>query len=79
VRRVLVLALTLAVLPSVASRAGTADGYRLAGIIAVGDDYLGLLELPGAPVVPTGLGVVQQQADDDHVMVRRVDAQAFAA
>lgn len=44
--RALVLALTLAALPSAALLAGTADGYRLAGIIAVGDDYPGLLELP---------------------------------
>ncbi len=121
--RALVLALTLAVLSSAALLAGPADGYRLAGIIAVGDDYLGLLELPGgeqvlvrrgavidgggriefldadelrlvlphlvlvlaldrspgAPVVPVGLGVVQEQVDDGHVMVRRVDPQAFSA
>jgi hypothetical protein len=123
VLRALVLALTLAALPSAALLAGTADGYRLAGIIAVGDDYLGLLELPGgeqvlvrrgttleggsrvvrldsselhlvlrdrvlvlaldrssgAPVVPAGLGVVQEQMDDGHVMIRRVDPGAFAA
>jgi hypothetical protein len=122
VLRALVLALTLAALPSAALHAGTADGYRLAGIIAVGEDYLGLLELPGgkqvlvrrgstidgggrivaldssqlrldlrdrvlllaldrstgAPVVPAGLGVVQEQLDDGHVMIRRVDAEAFA-
>jgi len=122
VLRALVLALTLAALPSAALHAGTADGYRLAGIIAVGEDHLGLLELPGgkqvlvrrgstidgggrialldasqlrlvlqdrvlvlvldrspgAPVVPAGLGVVQEQLDDGHVMIRRVDAQAFA-
>ena len=121
--RALVLALTLAALPSAALHAGTADGYRLAGIIAVGDDYLGLLELPGgeqvlvrrgstlegggrialldasqlrlvlqdrvlvlvldrspgAPVVPFALGVVQEQVDDGHVMIRRVDPAAFAA
>ena len=121
--RALVLALTLAALPSAALLAGTSDGYRLAGIIAVGDDYLGLLELPGgeqvlvrrgstldggvrialldaeqlrlvlpdrvlvlaldrssgAPVVPAGLGVVQEQADDGNVMIRKVDPQAFAA
>jgi hypothetical protein len=123
VLRALVLALTLAALPSAALLAGTADGYRLAGIIAVGDDYLGLLELPGgeqvlvrrgstldggvrialldaeqlrlvlpdrvlvlaldrssgAPVVPAGLGVVQEQTDDGNVMIRKVDPQAFAA
>ncbi len=120
--RALVLALTLAALPSAALLAGAADGYRLAGIIAVGEDHLGLLELPGgkqvlvrrgstidgggrivaldssqlrlvlpdrvlvlaldrstgAPVVPAGLGVVQEQLDDGHVMIRRVDAEAFA-
>jgi hypothetical protein len=123
VLRALVLALTLTALPSAALLAGTADGYRLAGIIAVGDDYLGLLELPGgqqvlvrrgstidgggrialldaeqlrlvlsdrvlvlaldrssgAPVIPAGLGVVQEQVDDGHVMIRRVDPEAFAA
>jgi hypothetical protein len=51
VLRALVLALTLAALPSAALLAGTSDGYRLAGIIAVGDDYLGLLELPGGEQV----------------------------
>lgn len=119
--RALVLALTLAALPSAALLAGTADGYRLAGIVAVGDDFLAVLELPGgeqalvrrgsvvdgggrvvqldagrlrlaladqtldlaldgspnAPVVPTALGVVQDQMDDGNVMIRRVDPEAF--
>lgn len=119
--RALVLALTLAALPSAALLAGTADGYRLAGIIAVADDYLAVLELPGGeqvlvrrgsvvegagrvvlldaerlrlalpdhtldlaldrslndPVVPAGLGVVQDQLDDGNVLIRRVDPEAF--
>jgi hypothetical protein len=123
VRRVLVLALTLLVLPSAVLLAGTADGYRLAGIIAVGEDYLAVLELPGgeqvlvrrgseiagggriqlldadrmrialpdhvldlaldrsltAPVVPAGLGVVQEQTDDGNVLIRRVDPEAFGS
>lgn len=54
--RVLVLALTLAVLSSAASRAGTADGYRLAGIIALGKDYPGLLVLPGGQQLPVRRG-----------------------
>ena len=49
--RALVLALTLTALPSAALLADTAGGYRLAGIVAVGDDYLGLLELPGGEQV----------------------------
>ena len=121
--RALVLALTLAALPSAALLAGTGDGYRLAGIIAVGEDYLAVLELPGgeqvlvrrgsavagggrivlldaerlrialpdqvvdlaldrslnAPVVPDGLGVVQEQMDDGNVLIRRVDPEAFGS
>lgn len=121
--RALVLALTLAVLPSAALLAGTTDGYRLAGIIAAGEDYLAVLELPGgeqvlvrrgstvagggrvvlldaerlrialpdhvldlaldrslhAPMVPAGLGVVQEQMDDGNVLIRRVDPEAFGS
>jgi hypothetical protein len=121
VLRALVLALTLAALPSAVLLAGTADGYRLAGIIAVGQDYLAVLEVPGGeqllvrqgstvsggarvvlldaqrlrlalpdrvldlaldrslngPVIPAGLGVVQEQMDDGNVMIRRVDPEAF--
>lgn len=119
--RALVLALTLAALPPAALLAGAAGGYRLAGIIAVGDDYLAVLELPGGeqvlvrrgsviegggrivlldterlrlalpdhtldlaldgslngPVIPAGLGVVQEQLDDGNVLIRRVDPEAF--
>lgn len=99
------------------------NGYRLAGVLAVGPDYLAILELPGgqqqlvregstlddggrvilveasrlriagaggtielnldgsgAPAqVPVALGVVQEQSDNDRVLVRRVDAEAFSA
>jgi hypothetical protein len=112
----------LLVPPSAALLASTADGYRLAGIIAVGEDYLAVLELPGgeqvlvrqgseivgggriqlldadrmrialpdhvldlaldrslnAPVVPAGLGVVQE-TDEGNVLIRRVDPDAFRA
>jgi len=121
--RALVLALTLAALPSAAPLAGTTDGYRLAGIIAAGEDYLAVLELPGgeqvlvrrgstvagggrivlldaerlrlalpdhvldlaldrslnAPMVPAGLGVVQEQMDEGNVLIRRVDPTAFGS
>jgi hypothetical protein len=32
-----------------------------------------------APIVPAGLGVVQEQSDDGNVMIRRVDADAFSS
>lgn len=44
--RMLALLLTALLLPSVVTAAGV-DGYRLAGVLAVGPDYLAILELPG--------------------------------
>jgi hypothetical protein len=119
--RTLALLLTILLLPSVVTAAG-AQGYRLAGVLAVGPDYLAILELPGggqvlvrkgstvagggqvvlleasrlriafpgrqavdvsldgsgaAPQVPVALGVVQEQSDEDHVMIRQVDPAVF--
>jgi hypothetical protein len=109
-------------LPSLVFAAGS-NGYRLAGVLAVGPDYLAILELPGgqqqlvregstlddggrvvlveasrlriaaaggtfelnldgsgAPAqVPVALGVVQEQSDNDRVLIRRVDAEAFSS
>lgn len=120
-RTVALLLLSALLLPSLVSAAG-GNGYRLAGVLAVGPDYLAILELPGgqqqlvrqgstladggrvvlveasrlritgaggtfelnldgsgAPaLVPVGLGVVQEQTDNDRVLVRRVDAEAFS-
>ena len=53
---VAVLALTLASFANV--RAAVASGYRLAGIVAVGKDYLGFLELPGGEQVLVRQGSV---------------------
>jgi hypothetical protein len=44
--RTLALLLTALLFPSVVTAAG-AQGYRLAGVLAVGPDYLAILELPG--------------------------------
>lgn len=44
--RTLALLLTALLLPSIAMAAG-GKGYRLAGVLAVGPDYLAILELPG--------------------------------
>jgi hypothetical protein len=120
--RTLALLLSALLLPSLVFAAG-GNGYRLAGVLAVGPDYLAILELPGgqqqlvregstlddggrvvlveasrlriagaagtfelnldgsgAPAqVPVALGVVQEQSDNDHIMVRRVDSEAFSA
>jgi len=120
--RILALLLSALLLPSSVSAAG-GKGYRLAGVLAVGPDYLAILELPGgqqqlvregstlddggrvvlveasrlriaaagvnfelnldgsgAPAqVPVGLGVVQEQSDNDRILVRRVDAEAFSS
>jgi len=120
-RRAIAVLLTALLLPSMAAAAGT-DGYRLAGILAVGPDYLAILELPGgqqqlvrkgntledggrivlvdasrlriahagrtvelnldgsgAPAqVPVALGVVQEQTDNDRVLVRSLDTEAFS-
>jgi len=122
-RRAAVLAVAAILLPSLAAAGGT-DRYRLAGVVAVGPDYLGILELPGgdqllvrkgsvvegggrvvlldatrlriafpgrppldialdgsgAPAqVPVALGVVGEQSDQGHVMIRSVDPDAFDA
>ncbi|MCM2310288.1 MAG: hypothetical protein NDI84_02695 [Steroidobacteraceae bacterium] len=53
---VAVLALTL--VPFATVRAEVANGYRLAGIVAVGRDYLGFLELPGGEQVLVRQGSV---------------------
>ena len=42
-----IAAITLALLACAVAHAATDNGYRLAGIVAVGTDYLGFLELPG--------------------------------
>jgi hypothetical protein len=120
--RILALLLSALLLPSLVFASG-GNGYRLAGVLAVGPDYLAILELPGgqqqlvregstlddggrvvlveasrlrialagrtvelnldgssAPAeVPMALGVVQEQSDNDRVMIRRVDAEAFSA
>jgi hypothetical protein len=120
--RTLALLLSVFLLSSFVFAAGN-NGYRLAGVLAVGPDYLAILELPGgqqqlvregstlddggrvvlveasrlrikgaggtfelnldgsgAPAqVPVALGVVQEQSDNDHVLVRSVDAKAFSA
>lgn len=120
--RTLPLLLSTLFLSSIAAAAG-GDGYRLAGVLAVGPDYLAILELPGGQQqlvrqgstlddgtrivavkadglrmvqagrtielnldgsggpaqVPVALGVVQEQSDNDRVLVRRVDAEAFSA
>ena len=120
--RTLALLLSTLFLSSIAAAAG-GDGYRLAGVLAVGPDYLAILELPGGQQqlvrqgstlddgtrvvavkadglrmvqagrtielnldgsggpaqVPVALGVVQEQSDNDRVLVRRVDAEAFSA
>jgi hypothetical protein len=113
------LAAVLLSTPAVADDAGR---YRLAGVMAVGPDYLGILELPGggqllvrrgstledggrvvvidaarlriafpgrptieialdgsgAPAqVPVSLGVLQEQSDNDHIMIRSIDPDAF--
>lgn len=44
--RMLALLLTALLLPSVVTATGV-EGYRLAGVLAVGPDYLAILELPG--------------------------------
>jgi hypothetical protein len=120
-RHLLACAISILLLPFVAL--GTeSGGYRLAGIVAAGSDYLAILELPDgrqqlvrtgtavdgggrvakidahslrlqisgrtlnlaldgsgeAPVVPAGLGVVQEQSEFDNEMIRRVDADAFS-
>jgi hypothetical protein len=121
-RRTIALLIAVLLLPSMVA-AAVADGYRLAGILAVGPDYLAILELPGgqqqlvrkgntldgggqvvlvdasrlrialpgrtielsldgsgAPAqVPVALGVVQEQSDNERVLVRRVDSEAFSA
>jgi hypothetical protein len=103
--------------------AATGDGFRLAGVLAVGPEYLAILELPGGEQqlvrkgstlddggrivlvdasrlrielagrtielnldgtgdpaqVPVALGVVQEQSDNDRIMVRSLDAEAFSA
>ncbi len=56
--RALVVALASVVLPSAVLLASTADGYRLAGIIAVAEDYLAVLELPGGGQVLVRRGSV---------------------
>lgn len=120
--RTVALLLSALLLQSLALAAG-GNGYRLAGVLAVGPDYLAILELPGGQQqlvregskledggqvvlveanrlriagaagvfelnldgsdvpaqVPVALGVVQEQSDNDRVMVRRVDAEAFSA
>jgi len=120
--RILALLLSAFLLPSFVFAAG-GNGYRLAGVLAVGPDYLAILELPGgqqqlvregstlddggrvvlveasrlriaaaggtfelnldgsgAPAqVPVALGVVQEQSDNDRILVRRVDAEAFSS
>ena len=45
-RRAIALVLAALLLPSLAAAAG-ANGYRLAGVLAVGPEYLAILELPG--------------------------------
>jgi hypothetical protein len=45
-QRAIALVLAALLLPSLAAAAG-ADGYRLAGVLAVGPEYLAILELPG--------------------------------
>lgn len=47
----LVAVLALALASFTTARAAVADGYRLAGIVAVGRDYIGFLELPGGEQV----------------------------
>lgn len=44
---VLVAVLALTLLSFANAHAATTNGYRLAGIVAVGKDYMGFLELPG--------------------------------
>ncbi len=44
---VLATVLALALQPFAGVHAAATNGYRLAGIVAVGSDYLGFLELPG--------------------------------
>lgn len=121
-QRAIALLLATLLLPSLAAAAG-AKGYRLAGVLAVGPEYLAILELPGgdqqlvrkgsdvegggqvvlvdasrlrialaggtielnldgsdAPAqVPMALGVVQEQTDNDRVLVRSLDTEAFSA
>jgi hypothetical protein len=120
--RTFALLLSVLLLPGAILAAG-GHGYRLAGVLAVGPDYIAILELPGgqqqlvrqgstlddggrvvlvdasrlrikgaggtfelnldgsgAPAqVPVALGVVQEQSDNDRILVRRVDAEAFSA
>ena len=120
-RRTAALVIAAILLPCLAA-AATTDRYRLAGVLAVGPDYLGILELPaggqvlvrkgtvlegggrvvlidaqrvrlafpgrplvevtldgsGAPAqVPVALGVVQEQSDHGHIMIRSLDPDAF--
>ena len=54
----LVAVLALALLSFTNAPAAAASGYRLAGIVAVGNDYLGFLELPGGEQVLVRQGSV---------------------
>lgn len=120
-RRAIALVLAALLLPSLAAAAG-ANGYRLAGVLAVGPEYMAILELPGgdqqlvrkgsslegggqvvlvdaqrlrialagrtielnldgsgAPAqVPVALGVVQEQTDNERILVRSLDTEAFS-
>jgi hypothetical protein len=68
--RALALLMSALLLSSVAMAAG-GDGYRLAGVLAVGPDYLAILELPGGQqqlvrqgaVLEDGTRVVAVKAD----------------
>lgn len=122
-RRAIALAIAILLIPAWPATAGD-DSYRLAGVMAVGPDYLGILELPDGdqmlvrkgsaiegggrvvlidatrlriefpgrpplefildgsgtpPEVPAGLGVLREQSDRDHVMLREVDGEALEA
>jgi hypothetical protein len=115
--------LATALLIASMATAATGNGYRLAGVLAVGPEYLAILELPGgdqqlvrqgntlddggrivlvdasrlrielagrtielnldgtgAPAqVPVTLGVLQEQTDNDRILVRSLDTEAFSA